>query len=192
MALNNVPLSGQTLNDTRDPIRNNFSTINTAFLQDHVEYNLAGQGKHNRVTMPIQVGDQPTTATEMALYTKNVAGIPQLFLRRNTNGAVIDLSSMAYNFTSSTIINGYGRLPGGILMKWGVFLAANGTNNLTYDVSAPAFTQVPVVILTPWGNAIPLAASYDVYIAASTIPFFSYSNNAGGNVSCSYLAIGTG
>ena len=62
MALINVPLAGQSLGITRDPVNNNFSTINSAFLVDHVEYNTAGQGKHNKVTFPVQGGAPAFTA----------------------------------------------------------------------------------------------------------------------------------
>ena len=39
MALNNVPLSGQSLGVTRVPINQNFSVIDADFSVDHVAYN---------------------------------------------------------------------------------------------------------------------------------------------------------
>ena len=54
MALNNVPLAGQTLGQTQAPINQNFAVIDTAFQVDHEDYNTTNQGMHNRVSFLTQ------------------------------------------------------------------------------------------------------------------------------------------
>ena len=93
MALNLVPNAGQNLAITRDPIRNNFNTIDTAFSVNHVSYGLAGQGKHNFVSMPVQAAPPVTAAAEMALFVQDDAfNVPQLYVRQQNNGASIALT----------------------------------------------------------------------------------------------------
>jgi hypothetical protein len=76
MALNNVPLAGQTLGQTRDQINDNFSTIATAFVQDHVDYNVSGQGKHNKITFPLQSSVPTFLMNEIGLFDQNAAFTP--------------------------------------------------------------------------------------------------------------------
>ncbi len=89
-----IPTSGQSLGVTRDPIRNNFSAINTTIAVNHVAMNLADQGKHKFLQMPIQVSGPATAATgEGAIYTTEVsaAGPVQFNFKRENNGAELGL-----------------------------------------------------------------------------------------------------
>jgi hypothetical protein len=75
----NIPSTGQTLGQTRDPIRDNFTNYNNTISQDHIPPNspspfTAGQGKHNQLTMPGYIANPVTglppvsTATESKYY----------------------------------------------------------------------------------------------------------------------------
>jgi hypothetical protein len=197
MALNNVPLSGQTLAITKTPINQNFSIIDTAFSQDHVPYQNAnpGQGKHNQITFPVNVPIAPNTdpitlAGEMALYNKLVAGIPQLFIRQQNNGAIVNATSSQYNFFNITTMSGYTYLPSGVLIKWGVLNAplANAQNpNIPFQVGTiPPFNAVPLVSVARMGaGASP--GGITVY-NASAVDVSVYNN--GGATSFTYIAIG--
>jgi hypothetical protein len=136
MALINVPLAGESLGQTRVPIQTNFITIGTAFAIDHVDYNTAGQGKHNKVTLPVQAVDPVLVANDIAIYSKvNGANVSQLFFER-AGGA-------PYTWTDSLqAVNGWTRLPSGILLKWGTqaIVAPGGQVNIVYV--GPAFTQI--------------------------------------------------
>lgn len=151
MALSDVPQSGQTLAQTQPDIRNNFSVINTAFGVNHIDYNVADQGKHKFVTMPVQ-GSSPTTAAgELALFsrTSTLTSVPELAFRKQSNGAVVEFTS------SSQTANGWTRLPSGILLKWGNG-SANGLTNVTFPAGAtiPAFTTIfSIQITTAYVNA---------------------------------------
>jgi hypothetical protein len=47
----NIPQSGQSLGQTRDPIRDNFTNYNTVVSVDHMAPNSADQGRHKQVTL---------------------------------------------------------------------------------------------------------------------------------------------
>lgn len=134
MALNDTPLSSQSLNVTQNPIRQNFITIDSAFSVDHESYGSANVGKHKQTTFPVLSAGPTTLANEMAVYTKNVSGVPQLFLRRQNSGAEIDFSSATSATTGETT------LPSGIKLKWGIGSTA-GTGLATI-VFANAFTTI--------------------------------------------------
>ena len=137
MALNVVPNAGQSLAVTRDPIRNNFGTINAAFLVDHVEYNLADQGKHKQVTFPNNPAPAAPIANEIKLYNATNGGIPQLFVQR------VAAPAINIPFTQANAAGqGYTYLPSGMLLKWGSVLQPLAGNNAPIVFPGPAFTAV--------------------------------------------------
>ena len=92
MALNNVPLSGQSLNVSRPLISQNFTTIDTAFSQDHVGYGSGTQGQHKQITFPSGlVTGQPFTylAGQIGLQNLNQAPTsrPDLWMSRGAAAA---------------------------------------------------------------------------------------------------------
>lgn len=90
----NVPNTGQSLGETKNPIRNNFSILRNTIAENHYDVNNPNFGKHGTLIMPV-VGNSdfpnpPTTlALEGALYTKEEppsSGETQLYYRRESNG----------------------------------------------------------------------------------------------------------
>ncbi len=117
--LNIVPQAGQNLQNTRDPIRNNFSTIDTAFSVNHVSYGASGAGNHTVVNFVEQLSPAPvppgTTATSVALYCAAGSVSPNISLWfQGINSATpVEISY------AQKMVNGYTWLPGGILIQWG-------------------------------------------------------------------------
>ena len=196
MALINVPLSGQTLGNTRVAINTNFSVISTAFEVDHVAYNapLAQQGKHNKVTMPIQAASPATNASEVALFsrTSTLSAIPEMAFRRDNNGTVIE-------FTSALAANeGWTRLPSGILLKWGrVSPGVAGLSAYTYPVAAtiPVFTNIfTVQLTTAYANATDAPNGFVRLDSLSNVGFsvFGSPRSSSGSlvVNYQYFAVG--
>lgn len=110
----NTPLATNPINQTQAPIQTNFASIMSLIDINHVDFSdPIDYGKHNVVDLVTQGADPGTTANEMALYTKMVAGSPELFLQEANNGAVISLSTSvtasAAGVTTYTfsLINGY-------------------------------------------------------------------------------------
>lgn len=93
----NIPLSSDIPSQSQGQILTNFQQLNSIFALNHVTYDdaaTANRGKHTYVTM-VEQGSDPATATdEMALYTKAVAAVSQLFLRRENNGSVLQLTNV--------------------------------------------------------------------------------------------------
>ncbi len=195
MALTPVPNSGQTLADSRPVIFNNFSVISTAFEVDHVAYNDANQGKHNKATFPQQAAAPVTAANEVALYSRlsTLSGVSELVIRKQSSGT-------SYEFTSALAANvGWTRLPSGILLKWGNSTTpAGGLGTYTFPAAAniPAFTQVFSVQITTFYNQPTDAPANGfvrlvTYNAAGFDVFGSPRVTIGPlNVSFQYLAIG--
>ena len=70
MALNtNMPQASQSLAVTQPLILSNFGAINTAFAVDHINFNDPGQGKHNKITFPVQVLPIVINVGDLALYS---------------------------------------------------------------------------------------------------------------------------
>lgn len=135
MALINVPLSGQTLRQTRDSIRNNFSTINTGFSVDHGEFNTANQGFHNKVTFPLQAAT-PIFGGKNGLWSEVFAttGIGEIWLN-HLNGKKYPLSSSILSTApATTSTTGWTYLPSGIVMKW-FFASTNASGTATVNVN---------------------------------------------------------
>lgn len=168
--LNVVPVVGQTLGNSRDLIAANFATINTAFSVNHVQYNdgSGNQGKHNFVQFPAAVPTGVTSATEVALYSRNgtTSGIPELFFQRAGG-----LANTGYTFTEGTnAAQGWTRLPSGLIMKWGSSTAAiNAATAVTFvglGATGPAFTTVYSVQVT--GTNVPAIDNVCVQVGAIT------------------------
>ncbi len=194
MALNNVPLPGQSLLQTRDPINNNFSTIDTAFSVDHVPYQASGEGKHNQVQFPRQAGNFDTTGTtDVALFAtlSPYTGETELRFANENGGNIIE-------FTSSLAATvGWTRLPSGILIKWGEAAATAGVYTYTYPVAGtiPAFVSVfQVLISTFYVNAADGNGFVRMNQNISPAQFSVYASQRTTTtpqaVSFSYLAIG--
>lgn len=148
MPLTVVPVAGQTLAASRDLISGNFVALNNAFPVDHVDFGLANQGKHNKISLPVQAGAPATGAAEVGLYclTSALTGEPELSFRRNNSG-------VAYEFTSAgQTYSGWARLPSGILLKWGE-VGPSGSGGLTTcnfpsGANIPDYNVVYTIIVT--------------------------------------------
>ena len=136
----NIPTTGQSLGNTRDAIRGNFTNYFNTISVNHVDPNLADQGKHKFLQMPDQAAAPNTAANEIGLYSKDVAGNSRLFLRQENNGAEIQLTGVSPLVATS----GYTFLPGGLILQWGqATLGASQTLVINFPI---AFTTVYQVI----------------------------------------------
>lgn len=128
-----IPNTGQSLLVTRDPIRNNFSTLNTTISQDHVAMNDADQGKHNQSTYVVQGSDPVTAAGEFALYAKTINSVAQLFGRSASSGTVYQLGGPIGNTATATA--GGCSVGTTFQLRWGVCTAGAGagTTNTFMD-----------------------------------------------------------
>lgn len=140
MALNDLPKSGQTLNQTRQPIQDNFLGIDASFSVDHEAMTVptasGNAGKHKKVTLT-QQGSSPTVgATEAGIYTKDVSGSPELFIKTGADSE-IDITSAVTGASA-----GECTLPSGIKLKWGSgTTGATSTGVLTFTFASLSLTD---------------------------------------------------
>jgi len=180
MPLINVPLTGQSLDVTRNPINTNFSTINTAFAVNHVQYTdgSGNQGFHNFIQLPTGTPTKdtlnpPINGTLVALYSKNGAtsGVPELYFQRNNLAA-----NMGYAITEGINLQlGFTRWPCGTLVKWGTAAVTGTTTVVTYNggLSGPAITTPFHIQLTPFNPGGSRISDFD------KVPWFAGFTGAG-------------
>src|SRR5690606_9053468 len=199
MALNNTPLAGQSLSVTRVPINQNFATIDTAFNVDHVDYNTAAQGQHNKVSFPTQSSIPAPQAGIVQLYSQlsAITNQPELVFTHQA-GSTAPTAAQIVEFTSAGWANpGWTRLPSGILLKWhsGINMATlpSITINLNADVpGSPNFTNVFAV----FPASVAVAANYNnvigiQQIVGTTVTFAQFGTlNPPAGFTIAYLAIG--
>lgn len=194
MTLNNVPLTGQTLGQTKVPINGNFVSIDTAFAQDHVPYNTAsgvsvastGQGKHNRVTFPVQSASPPAVvaAGDDVLYNFLFPGTAknELYIHKQTQAGVAEIPFTASSLSNVPPLNtqsGWTYLPSGILVKWVVnqSITSSGTHNYTISSPGPSFTNLFWVGITSAGATINTYSL--VSIVSTTVLSINASSGSG-------------
>lgn len=164
--LNIIPTAGQTLNQTRDPIRNNFTSLQNVFGVDHATYGSVNEGKHNQITFPAHVGAIGSTAGELYLFNQTAAptNVPDIWLKRG--------AGTAFPMTGSgNAVNGWTYLPSGILLKWGSLLVGDNTN---FNIDA---NQGP-------SYAITVGSVFSVQLTGQSVgtnPFFTIVSFGSGN-----------
>lgn len=75
--------------------RANFQAINAVFSENHIPMNTTGdstQGMHSLLLFREQTIDPTTSATQIALYTKAVSNISELFFAPNSSQTPIQLT----------------------------------------------------------------------------------------------------
>jgi hypothetical protein len=154
-----IPQSTDIPATSQGQILANFQGIKTLVDVNHITFDAVGQGKHNLVTMPVQGADPVTIAGEMALYTKSVGGVPNLFLAPQNAGTVINMLPQFVGTQAA----GFVTFPGGFKMAWGTDVtnaaaigAAGKTVNLATGAFLPGqwtqFSQQPTYQITTGPN----------------------------------------
>ena len=198
----NVPLSGQSLGGTRNPINTNFQVINTAFGVNHIALTDIGAGKHLFLQMPQQLTAPSTASNEGGVYTK-VSTNPaetDLFYRGQSSGfeyqltKVISASTATFGtYTTYVASNdgGWTFLAGGLLLQYGKrSVNSGGSFAVTFPV---AFSSNPFSITLAGTRGTTNSSSvFVVQGSESTTGFsiFNTSGAAGGIVNCYWMAIG--
>jgi hypothetical protein len=195
MALNtNVPLPTQSLGQTWNLINQNFNNIQAAFVVNHVDYAIGDAGKHKFVTMPVQAGAPGTTTTEMALYTKLVAGNPQMFIQRQQTAG--PTAGVEINFTSAVTgtNNDTTTLPSGVILKWGTgTTAGTGLATVNFTTAFPnAVLSMNATMSIAGGASGPQVACrvYSYTVNGFSVQTWFTSNDTNAALSFSWFAIG--
>lgn len=181
----NIPAATDDPSQSQSQMLTNFNLANTYFGVNHVAFNAASdQGKHNFSTYVDQGGDPATAVNEIALYSKDVGGNSTLFLRKENNGAVVQMS----NLNPVSAANGYTFLPGALLLQWGTAtLIALGDTTVNFPItfSAQAYSVIINLINLPAATIIPTLNTGTISATS-----FQVSYNGVVNTDIYWMAIG--
>lgn len=129
------PNSGITFSAGRVVVQNNFAGIESYISRDHVSYdaNSADSGKHKAIRLTEQTA--PTTlVNELGLYAKDTGSEPDLYIRRESSGTEIRLTTGEVQAGT----DGYSFLPGGLIIQWGrLNNVSKGGTALTFPKAFP-------------------------------------------------------
>lgn len=173
-----VPLTAQSLGQTRDTIKDNFTIIDTVFQEDHEDFDDSNKGKHKQSRYRSITGGPTTVSGEATHYSEDDGnGDPQIFFRpqsvssggvkyqmtaySNSNiatfGNAVDPSDYSSEFSAWTF------LPGGLIMMYGFAISSSSA---TKTVSLPFALPNSSVILKV--NVIP-TSSRTLFVETGTI-----------------------
>lgn len=117
----NIPVGTDKILKSSRQIKANFQAINQAFFDNHValteDQSIAGE--HNYLTMREQTLDPATNSDQIALYTKAVSSVSELFYRPNNSQTPIQLTYPSIN-TDSTTTNQYSFIAGPFVVYFGL------------------------------------------------------------------------
>jgi hypothetical protein len=149
----NVPLPAQSLATSQPLIQGNFVTIQDAFVQDHVDYNTSGQGKHNQVTFPNFTGSIAFLSGEIGLFNQTAAptNVPDIWLQRGTG--------TPYPMTGCSVGSpGWSYLPSGMLTQWGnSTVNSNSTTTISFPIAYSNPGAPFTIQLTQYTQSSPVA-----------------------------------
>lgn len=141
MALVLIPQPGQTLGFTRDDVLANFTSISQQFEVDHVAYNTAGNGFHNKVTFVLQNGtpplpiNVPANAFDMYCAVEPISATNQLYLKVGPDAT----ANLGIPFTFVNSANNpqltYTQLPSGVIMQWGISSVTSSGTGTTINLT---------------------------------------------------------
>lgn len=138
-----IPQATDEPSASQPELLQNAQGINNWTNVDHYKFDENDAGKHRQVTLPAQA-DPTTAADEIALFCKNgpISGIPELFLRQQSNGAVIPVTEHGAGWTY---------LPSGLLLKWGSGTATGYQASFSFPTNPgiPVFTNVFFISVSP-------------------------------------------
>ena len=168
--------------------QDNFTQLNTQFGIDHYPFvSPTNQGKHQKVTMPVQGADPATAASELAEYVKTLGAFSELYLRRDSNGTIIQMTSQDPEVGGGFPSYGQSFLPGGVQIKWGYLnVPAGGDNTATFTLLVPALTAFPNFGLIGFATAYNTSSQFNVKNVTQTS--ITIGSPGGGN--CLWVALG--
>lgn len=105
----NVPQPTDFLSRSQKDFLGNFGSMYQFYNLDHTNLDLPEEeptwGMHKQFTLQEQSSDPTTLATEAALYTKDVGNGLDLYMRTQSDGTVVQITSVANNGPGGSGIN---------------------------------------------------------------------------------------
>lgn len=185
------PENGQSLGASKVPVRDNFTAIVADLAVNHVAINLANQGKHKFVQMPI-VGNPTILASEGALYTRSLDGQTQLSYTNDATGqqyAMTRVGTVLEHASFGTTPDGWIFLPGRMLLQYGSVASpgASGTISLSRAFSS---TNYIIQLTLARTSSSSTQAVYVNDAVPPTTTSFDYTVTSGASSILYWIAIG--
>jgi len=162
MSYLNIPAATDTLAVSQGQIQTNFALINVDVGRNHVpmtDTTVINRGRHKFVEYLVQTIDPVpagAAAGDSYLYTKDVAGVTQLFWQR-----VGDTPVQMTEANPVPAAIGFTFLPGKLLLQWG-----------TLSMPFTDGSQSALIPFTPNFSAAPFAINATVTRSLSNTPLF--------------------
>ena len=180
----NIPQPTDIPSQSQAQILDNFNLANTYFGINHVPFDATlNNGKHNFASLLNQAADPATAAGELAIYAKSFGGVSTYYMRKESNGTVIQLSNVdpiLFNPASTF-------LPGGYIMQFGNLNVLAGSNTVNFPIafnSPPFSVTITLELLGP-------ANTTTAYILVGTVNVNSFiAQVLGGAAILRWMAIG--
>jgi hypothetical protein len=194
MAYNNaIPQPTDQIKNSQSQILSNFQGIKTLIDVDHVTFDLANQGKHNHVTMPVQSA-HPVSPGNGAIYFKlsPSSGVNETYVRVTRPGATQTTVAFTSSVLSTTVpvndMEGWTYLPSGIYLQWGNTAPFNGIITAFLNPAFPTPNKLFTVLPTPYSpiSADPVYSVRLIDILSNT----DFRLKSSGMTYAKFLAIG--
>ena len=193
-----IPQATDIQAQSQNDILGNFQALSVWVNIDHVDFASVDQGKHNKVTFPVQAVAPVFNAGEVGLFNflSPITAVDELYVV-NSAGASTQMTSsiLSTNANPGNNVAGWSRLPSGILLKWGNG-NANGNTAIVFPVAAtiPVFVNVMSMQVTTFVNSALDSNTFVRLSAFTNVGFNVYGSQRTAAVAAAgsfqYLAIG--
>jgi hypothetical protein len=177
-----IPIATDQIANSQAQLLENFAQLNTQFGIDHVKFDAASNnGHHSQVFLAAPISPVPTvTGTQGAIFSKDVAGVAQLFFANATT------AQKALTGAFNAAAKGTAFLPGGIILKWGgTGIVSNGAT-VTFDSVFPTACWIVLLTIEDPGNP---TKTINVQTGSKAVGQFKV-NVSSGSISANFIAIG--
>ncbi len=188
--VSNIPDGPNNPSDDQPNMKINTNSISGFLSVDHFGFGNNQGGAHEKVQLFNVAGSTPPAGLlngYETIYSQAIAGNGELFFTRGNSGTGIQLTGPG---TPTVSQNGYTFLPGGILIQWGIKLAAGTSGSVSFPTNFKAATTPFTIQLTLFRNS----GNQSVAVDSGTPPSntqFNYRTSSGGS-DIYWLAIGQG
>jgi len=179
MAYNSqIPQPTDLLSQSQPQLLGNFQAIQTLIDVDHVDFNTPNQGKHFRVSLPVQSPAPTFTTGDVGMYSflNPVTSQNELYINKINQVTTTQICATAsiLSTTSAPTNNssGWTYLPSGILMKWGNATITSTSGSPVQTVTFPTASNIPVfnqVFSVQLTTQTALSADPNVYVTLQGI-----------------------
>lgn len=188
----NIPMATDAISQSQIDLQNNFGALKTLIDVNHVDFtNTADQGKHLKVTFPVQSVAPVFNVGEIGMYNLNYSftTFNELFVT-NSRGASYPMTASNVSAISN---NGWTYLPSGALMVWGISSMNSATSTVTIPFNSVAgFPGFTVGISFPFFTvrASSGAPAFVTFGTATLTQFTAFKSTGTAAVSFGWFVIG--